>query len=68
MDESLSVQADGTEAKRPRVQVGYESPDGSENLPLVSPSLPLPVGDREVHQLLTAILEELQYLRMKLEG
>lgn len=69
MDESLSVQSDGeTEAKRPRVDLGYQGRDRNAQVPLVDPGHPLPVGDVEVRNLLLELILEVRLLRIKLEA
>lgn len=66
MDEELAVQSDGaTQAKRPRVQVGFGG-SADPRLRLVDHSSPLPVDAREMTDLLHDIRDELREMKMLL--
>lgn len=67
MDESLIVQSDGvTQAKRERVDLGFQANDPQERL--VSTTMSLPVGDREVADLLRQLLGEVRAVRELFEN
>lgn len=68
MDESLVTQSDGaTLAKRPRVDVGYQSSDGKTGR-LVDESRGLPVRDETARTHLEQMAEEMRAIRMMLEA
>jgi hypothetical protein len=62
MDESLVYQSDGvTQAKRERVDIGWQASDPQERL--VAADFPLPVNDREAKDYLRQIAEDVREIR-----